>query len=143
MNTCDIPQLYACVLSIRSSIHDLFEETNKSLTDAKSTKKGNELNIYFDNYRKDKFLKECFMVFLNDIIKYIKSYPNYNIPENFTRLIILLSLVIDQHNTTVSINKLGQSNAMLHFSTQGIILTKSSNFYELHEIYKKLCYKHM
>jgi hypothetical protein len=79
----NIPKLFTILLSIRSSIYDLFDETDKALTNAKSTTTGKILDSYFDNYRKDKLLKDCFMVFLCDIIKFIKSTSNYNIFENY------------------------------------------------------------
>lgn len=138
MSVEDIPLLYSCLLSIRSSIHELFDETDKVLTKAKETKSGKDLDKFFDNYRKDKSLKICFLVLLNDIIKYIKSNPDYNILKNYTKLFLAVSSLIDLHETTIGLNNLGQSNAMIHFSTQGIILINSSDFSKLNDIYKKI-----
>jgi hypothetical protein len=132
-----IPKLYACVLSIRSSILDLFDETDKSLTEAKSIKTGKYLDMYFNNYRKDKLLKDSFMAFISSIIKYIKSNPNYDVSENYIRLIILLSIIIDQYKTTVFINKKGETN-LTHFTPEGIAIIQSSDFTILNEIYREM-----
>ena len=138
MESKNIPKLLTILLSIRSSIYDLFDESDRALTDAKTTTTGKILDSYFDNYRKDKLLKDCFIVFLCDIIKFIKSTSNYNIFENYTKLIILLSIIIDKYESIIGINKFGQSNNMTHFSTKGIMLTKSTDFIELQKIYKEL-----
>jgi len=138
MSKLDISNLHEYVLSIKSLLYNLFDETDKALTEAKLTKKGKELDCFFDDYRKDKFLKECFLIFLNDIVKNIKSNSDFKNLRNYTKLVLLLSSLVDQHKTVVCMNKLGNSNAMKHFSTRGIMLVNSPEFFELHNIYEKL-----
>jgi len=137
MSIKDISELYSCVLSIRSAIYDLCDETDKLLTEAKEDKSGKDLNKYFDNYRKDKTLKNSFLVLLNNIIKYIKSNSNY------TRLFLAVSSLIDLYETTTRLNNLGQSNALIHFSFEGNILMNSSDFTKLNEIYKRMYLIHL
>jgi hypothetical protein len=133
MTSQNIQTLLSDVLSIRYQIETFIRETNQILDEAKITKrdKKKELDIFYDNYRKDKFLEGIYLNVLYELINYIKSYPDYTINKNYTKLITLTSLIIDTHESTIMINKDNKSNATTHFSHRGIKLVNSFDFSEL------------
>ena len=127
---------------LKKSICDLFNKTNKELDDAKAMNLNKKkLDIFFSNYRKDKFLNKCYLKFINNLIKYTELYITDNKFDYYDKLLNSLAHVIDFHKTTIYINIDGESNANTHFSTQGIILVNSFDFVELNAIYYELIYQ--
>jgi hypothetical protein len=135
-------QLYIILFTvkhIKKSICNLFIKTNKELDYAKSIRLNNsELDTFFDNYRKDKFLKQCYIKNINNLIKYVERYLKYNMMDDYDKFINYLSHVIDFHKTTTYVNKDGESNAITHFSPKGIFLVNSFDLTRLNIIYTEL-----
>ena len=138
-------QLLSCIVkNIKKSISNFIRDSNKILDKAKSQYiQKEELDIYFSDYRKDKLLKECYIVHINNLIKYIDLFF-VDLLDDFDRLINELSNIIQIHKTIINENKHYNSNALIHFSTNGFILVNSSYFNELfdelNEINNKLIY---
>jgi len=126
------------VKDLKRSISNFIRNSNKILDKAKSQyKQKKELKIYFSNYRKDKFLKECYFKYINNLIKYIDLFL-VDLLDDFDILINELSNIILIHKTTINENKYHKSNALIHFSINGFILVNSSYFNELFDELNKI-----
>jgi len=116
------------VKEYKKIIIKFFENTNHELDNAKSKKLSKkELDLYFSNYRKDKFLKEIYLRCFNIFIIYGDAYIN-NEHYDFDKTIDYLDIIISTHESTVKINDRGESNAKDHFSENGINLVESFDF---------------
>ena len=117
---------------IQYVIDKFFNETNTELNDAKASKIDKlELNKLYSNYRKDKFLRELYILDIYNINRAIKLYLKYKHLDDFYKIFIKLSNLIDKHDTNIS-------NASDNFSNKGIILVNSLDFNKLNELCKDI-----
>ena len=124
---------------INYSITNLYKNTNTSLNIAKENKLSKkELDLYFDNYRKDKFLKELYENYTKRLIKVILNYKEDNSIEKLEKIYIHLLNLIGIHESTLIPNEYGESNGKYHLSVSGFLLISSFEFNKLYELIKIL-----
>ena len=125
---CQLVYILTLVKEYKKMILNFYENTNQELDDAKSKKLSRkELDLYFSNYRKDKFLKQIYLECFNIFIICGDAYLN-NEHSDYDKLINYLDIIINTHESTVKINEHGNSNAKVHFSDNGINLVMSFDF---------------
>jgi len=117
---------------IQTQIDEFYNKTNEELNDAKASNIDKiELNKFYSNYRKDKFLRELYILDIYIISRVIRSYLKYKHSDDFYKIYNYLSQLIDKHDTNIA-------NALNHFSTNGIILVNSFDFNKLNELCKDI-----
>lgn len=133
--TCvDEPQLIYILTLLKEYIKlivKLVENTNDELEVAKRKyRTEKEKDIYFENWRRDTFLHDfyfvCFDIFIIQTELYLNGKHN-----DYDKLINYLDIIVGKHESTIKLNKFRKSNAMIHFSKNGLKLINSFDFTKL------------
>lgn len=139
LNISLVKTLLEKIYDLKTEIHTFFLITNNKLTYAKSNKfPKKELDIYFENYRKDKFLKSNYIVYINNFLKYATNFISTESKSDYDKLIIYLDHLIYIHYSSIEVNKSGISNAILHYSNEGIAFVNHLDLIEIKDIYNIL-----